>query len=209
MSVVKLRNPATDQWLDLLAGKAQILKYLQVFNVDKTAQADIALAIMDMTITPLAKPASGSLVPTGATGAKKYEYFVTAFNANGETEPLVLTAVEDGAVSLDGTTNYHTITWDAAAGATKYVVYCRENETLWRVKEVESGTSAVNDGTWNLAYAPPWLNMTNITCLLDFERLAIGGLLQMASDVEIRADEKIVFATTNSFVNLYCRALDA
>jgi hypothetical protein len=208
MSLTKLRNPTTDLWIDLLDGGAQIMKYLQVFNVDKTTSADIALAIMDNTITPIAAPASGSVTVTGEAGSRPYEYFVTAINANGETEPLEIGSILNGVFQLDDTNNYHTITWDAVSGATSYVVYVRKNHTLWKVKQVTSGTSIVNDGSWNLAYSPPWLNMTNITCLLDYENIAIGGLLQMVSDTEISADEKIVFATTNSLVNVYCRSVE-
>lgn len=203
MSRKLLRNPMTDAWLDLVTGPA-ILNYLHVFNVDKTTAADIALAVKDTTLTELSKPASGTVTPTGDTGSTKYEYFVTASNANGETDPLALTIITDGALALDGTTNYHTITWDAVTGSTEYHVYVRVSDTLWH-KTSTTDTSVVNDGTWNIAYAPPWLNMTAITCLLDYERLAIGAILQMAMDAEIESTEKIVFATSNSLVNVLAR----
>jgi hypothetical protein len=203
MSRVLLRNPTTDVWLDLLAGPA-VLRYLHVFNVDKTTSADIALAVMDTTITPLAKPANGSATPSGSTGVTKYEYFITASNANGETDPLSLAPIVDGATNLNDTTDYHTITWDAVPGATEYHIYVRVGDTIWQ-KISTTDTTAINDGSWPIAYAPPWLNMTNITCLLDYERLATGAILQMALDAEITATEKFVFATTNSLVNAMAR----
>lgn len=202
-----LRNPAVDQWLDVCAGPA-ILRYLHVFNVDKTTGADIALAVKDTSITELPKPASGSVVPTGDTGSRPYEYFVTAINGDGETDPLEVGSVENGATELDGTNNYHTVSWDAVTGATSYAVYVRENHTLWKRKLVTSGTSIINDGLWNLAYSPPWLNMTTITCLLDYENLGVGAILQATFDAEIAAGEKIVFATTSSLVNVLARYVE-
>ena len=203
MSRKLLRNPTTDAWLDLVAGPCR-LRYLHVFNVDKKSAADIALAVADTTITPLSKPASGTVTPTGATGTTKYEYYVTASDANGETEPLFLGEITDGASSLNETTDYHTISWDAVGGATQYHVYVRVSGTVW-YKASTTDTSIINDGSWNIAYTPPWLNMTNITCLLDYERLASGAILQMSLDLEITDTEKIVFATTNSLVNLAAR----
>jgi len=203
MSRKLLRNPTTDTWLDLITGPA-ILHYLHVFNVDKTTGTDIALAVKDTTLTELSKPASGTVTPTGSTGSTKYEYFVTASNANGETDPLVLPVITDGALTLDGTTNYHTISWDTVTGSTEYHVYVRISDSLWH-KTSTTDTTVVNDGTWNIAYAPPWLNMTAITCLLDYERLVSGAILQMAMDAEIESTEKIVFATTNSLVNILAR----
>jgi hypothetical protein len=202
-----LRNPSVDQWLDLCTGPA-ILRYLHVFNVDKLEGADIALAVRDTSITEIPAPANGSVVPTGDTGPRPYEYFVTAINGDGETEPLEVGSVENGPSELDDTNNYHTVSWDAVAGATSYAVYVRETHTLWKRKLVTSETSVVNDGSWNLAYSPPWLNMTTITCLLDYENLGVGGILQATFDAEITAGEKIVFATTNSMINLLARYLE-
>jgi len=202
-----LRNPAVDQWLDVCTGPA-ILRYLHVFNVDKLQGADIALAVRDTSITELPAPASGSVVPTGETGPRPYEYFVTAINGDGETEPFELGSIENGAILLDDTGNYHTVSWDAVPGASAYAVYVRENHTLWKRKLETSGTSLVNDGSWNLAYSPPWLNMTTITCLLDYENLGAGAILQTTFDAEIATGEKIVFATTNSLVNLLARYVE-
>ncbi len=203
MSRTFLRNPVTDQWVGICSGPAR-LRYLHLFNADPESVAHVALAVKDTSITELEKPANGAVAPTGNNGSISYEYFVTAINANGETDPLEIEAISDGSSVLDEN-NYHTVSWDAVPDSTAYAVYVRESGTLWKRKLVESGTSVVNDGTWNVAYPPSWLNMTAINCLLDHEQLASGSILQVTYDAEIAADEAIVFATTNSLVHLLAR----
>lgn len=207
MARTLLRNPEVDKWLPLFLGPG-ILRYLHVFNADRITGADIALAIQDVSIYELPKPASGSVTPTGATGTTLYEYYVTAVNEDGETDPLHIGDITDGVLTLDSVNNYHTISWDPVSGATSYVVYVRENNLTWRRKLATSGPSAVNNGTWDLAYAPPWLNMTTITCLLDYERIGASALLQSAFDAELMSGERLVFATTNSLVNVAARYLE-
>lgn len=203
MSRTFLRTPDTDRWLGICSGPAR-LRYLHLFNADADSAAHVALAVKDTSITELEKPANGSVAPTGSNGSISYKYFVTAINDNGETDPLEIDTISDGPSALDEN-NYHTVLWDSVPGATSYAVYVRESGTLWRRKLVESGTSVVNDGTWNVAYPPSWLNMTAINCLLDYEQLASGSILQVSFDAEITADEAIVFATTNSLVHLLAR----
>lgn len=207
MARTLLRDPEVDKWVPLFIGPG-ILRYLHVLNADRVAGANIALGIQDTSIPELPKPASGSVTPTGATGSMLYEYYVTAVNEDGETDPLPVGTIANGVLSLDGDTNYHTISWDPVSGATSYVVYVRENNLTWRRKLATSGPSAVNDGTWDLAYAPPWLNMTTITCLLDYERIGASALLQSAFDAELTSGERLVFATTNSLVNVATRYLE-
>lgn len=199
---MKIRNPATDQWIVIGSGPATF-KHLHVFVADTVSGANIALAVRDTDIPVLLKPASGSVVPTGATGATAYEYFVTAFNADGETEPLVLSVISNGNATLDET-NYHTISWDASAGATGYNVYVL-SAGVWRKIVVASGTTTINDGSWVLSPVAPWLNMSQVVMLLDFERLNASSIFQMDSNVALAENEQLVFATTNSLVNLYGR----
>jgi hypothetical protein len=208
----KIKSPATDVWLDVFAAREQILRYIHIFNSDKEAAANIALAIYDESLPDITKPNSISVVPTGETGSSKYEYFVTCNSDRGETDPRIATVIEDGFDTLDDTNNYHTIGWTEVANeeVTGYTVYLKLNNLSWYSTEVDVGTlSVVNDGTWSLAYSPPWLDMTSISCLLDFEQIPANSILELSTDIEVLSQEKIVFATTNSMINLYARAIDS
>lgn len=207
----KIKNPGTDQWLDVFSGRDQIVRYFHLFNADKENAANIALAIYDTTLIELTHPSSAIITPTGDTGSTKYEYFITSNSARGETDPLILDPITDGYSTLDDTTNYHTIEWNAVEEdeITGYYVYVRVNDFTWYVKETDAATlSVVNDGTWDLSVNPPWLNMTSVLALLTFEQIPSNSVLKSSVDIEIATTEKLVFATTNSLINLYARAID-
>jgi hypothetical protein len=205
MPSVNFKNPATDTWIDLVAGSATLTKYVHIFNYSRDP-ANIVLAIKDVNITALVKPASGSVTPTGAAGTTKYQYYVSAVNDLGETEPYVYQALLSGYDTLDDTNNYHTISWAESGGATKYRIYVCVNDLTWYMKEVLAPTtSVVNDGTWNLSDPPLYANMTDVVCLLDSEVIPAGSIVQMSLDLEMDANEKLCFMTSNSQVALYAR----
>lgn len=207
----KIKNPDTDQWLDVFSGRDQIARYFHIFNADKQNPVNIALAIYDSDLTELNHPVNATITQTGATGTTKYEYFITSKSSRGETDPLIMDPIINGYETLDDTTNYHTIDWDPILNEeiTGYSVYVRVNDLEWYMKETDSETSnIINDGSWEFAYSPPWLNMTSVLCLLTFEQIPANSILEFSTDIEISVIEKIVFATTNSMVNLYARAID-
>lgn len=207
----KIKTPDTDTWIDVFSGKNQIARYFHLFNADKTNPANIALAIYDTLLTELHHPSSAAVTPTGSTGSTKYEYFVTTKTSRGETDPLIIDPINDGYHILDST-NYHTIQWNSVSGGEVigYCVYVKVNDLTWYIKEVPyEMLSVVNDGTWEFSSNPPWLNMTSISCLLDFEQIPPNSILEFSTDIEISSVEKIVFATTNSLINLYARAIDS
>ena len=77
------------------------------------------------TYTALATPANLTVTPTGATGATRYSYRVSGFNASGETLAIASVAITNGNATLD-TTNYNALNWNDLAGATGYNVYGRK-----------------------------------------------------------------------------------
>ncbi len=206
----KIKNPETDKWLDVFTGK-YIVRYIHIFNTDKNNDANIALAIYDTQLEEINHPQSGGVVQVGTLGSTKYEYFVTARTTRGETDPLVLNPILDGYIALDDN-NYHSITWTAVDNidVVGYNVYVRVNEQSWFMAETDASTTSIeNKGNWDIYDAPPWLNTISISCLLTFEKIPANSILTFNTDIELVNGEKLVFATTNGFINLYARAIDA
>ncbi|OFV92050.1 MAG: hypothetical protein A3H28_05055 [Acidobacteria bacterium RIFCSPLOWO2_02_FULL_61_28] len=80
------------------------------------------------TSSPVASPGAPTVDNIGATGSTTYCYWVSATNANGETQLGSTTCTTTGNATLNGT-NYNQVSWTAVTGATGYKVYRKPNST--------------------------------------------------------------------------------
>lgn len=209
MATKTLLTPNTDEWITLFESVNNfVVQYLHIVNLDKDAGSNIALALVDTTLTHVNDPTNLAIIAVGDSGSSRYDYVVTALNAYGETGPSNQVTVLTGPASLDES-NYHTLSWDTVTGATKYRVYCTNGNSVY-VKEITAPTVTVdNDGSWNLGSNPPWLNMTQIVSILLYEQLSPSSLLQMNMEIELTSLETLVFATSNSLISLYSRGVQS
>lgn len=95
------------------------------------------------TYTALATPSNLSVTQNGTTGSTKYSYRVSAFNANGETLACVSVSITNGNATLTSTDKI-TLTWNAVASATGYVVYGRRPAVINGIGETKLATVATS-----------------------------------------------------------------
>ena len=142
-----------------------------------------------------------SVQETGAIGATVYEYKVTAVKVDGrETDATSSLTVSAGANILS-TSNYHTLTWSAVSGATKYRLYCRvggTTSTIIKVIETTQLTYA-NKGAMSSGEKWPWINMTDVQALLTWCELAPGvGIEPTSRPLALATGDKISIYTTGA-----------
>ena len=76
-------------------------------------------------LNSIGKPQNVAISNIGVSGATTYNYYVTAYNATGETLSTFI-STSTGNATLNSS-NFNRITWDKVWGATGYYIYTGEN----------------------------------------------------------------------------------
>lgn len=204
-------NPVVkNTWNTLLNGGTTTvdtrIDFFQILNLDNATTANVCIGIQAKTNTMLANItntaiAKGTGYPTTGTLTTIYDYFVTSVNSLGkETAPSNVVEITDGSATLSAIT-YHTITWSAVTGASKYRVYCRVGgSTSSVIKVAEVTTNAYNDtGAMSSTNNIPWVNLTAIDSILSWSALSPGvGMDVLSRPLVLPKDDMLVLYTTGN-----------
>lgn len=196
-----LYAPSTGAWHEILSAGADMkISFFQVLNISTSEQARVVIAVTDPGETGILPPTGLSLQETGAIGTTIYEYVVTAVKADGrETDASSMISIATGANALS-VSNYHTLTWSAVDGASKYRLYCRVGGSASSIiKVVElAGLTYSNKGEMLDAEKWPWINMTAVNAMLAWCELAPGtGLEPISRPMPVKVGAAVRLYTTN------------
>lgn len=197
-----LYAPNANTWHEILSAAADAkIGFFQILNISPTNTARVVVGISDPNDTGILAPTGLSLQETGAIGTTTYEYVVTAVKADGrETEASSKVSVTTGTNALSAD-NYHTLSWSAVTGATKYRLYCRvggESSTVLKVIEQTALTYA-NKGGMSEAEKWPWVNMTAVSGMLAWADLAPGtGLEPISRPIAVKTGSVVRLFTTGA-----------
>ncbi|MBI4443517.1 MAG: hypothetical protein HY649_09115 [Acidobacteria bacterium] len=120
---------------------------------------------------PLSSPGQPTVTNVGTPGTITYYYWVSATNAEGETQLGLSQVTTTSHATLD-TNNYNQVEWDAVTGATGYKVYRTQTATVpsgtGSYLVGETATTSINDQSNSLQQATiPALNSTDPRKLSD------------------------------------------
>ena len=197
-----LYAPATGSWHEILAAGADMkISFFQILNISTSEQSRVVVGISDPGDVGILAPTGLSLQETGAIGTTSYEYVVTAVKADGrETDASSQISITTGTNTLS-VDNYHTLSWSAVSGATKYRLYCRiggSASLLIKVVELTALTYS-NKGEMLTAEKWPWINMTAVSGMLAWCDLAPGtGLEPISRPVPIKVGSTVSLYTTGT-----------
>ncbi|MDR1649935.1 MAG: hypothetical protein LBR71_06700 [Synergistaceae bacterium] len=192
--------PAAATWHTILSAEGDAkINFVQFLNLGVSEDCNVALILCQTGDEATNRPQGVTVTPTGGVGSAKYEYTVSAVTASGETDGLVQT-ITNGMDELNESANYHTVVWNAVAGAIAYRVYARKNGLETRGTELMANQprSAVNTGAWPLVSGWPWVNLTGIRGLVIYEKLPPVTTLQLDSLIKMAAGWELRYFVTGA-----------
>lgn len=194
--------PETGVWHEIVNASGDTkMSYCQIVNLSAIEQARVIVAINQSGDTQILAPAGLSIQETGAIGTTVYEYKVTAVKPDGrETDATSSLTILTGA-DLLSTSNYHTLTWDASSGATKYRLYCRIGGTSSVIIKVAETTQLTysNKGAMQSSNKWPWVNMTGVQALLTWCELSPGvGIEPTSRPLPLATGDNVSIYTTGA-----------
>lgn len=198
--------PETGVWHEIAnASQDTKMSYFQIVNLSAAAQAKVIVAINKSGDVQILAPTGLSIQETGAIGTTTYEYKVTAVKPDGrETDATSSITLTSGANALS-TSNYHTLTWSAVSGASKYRLYCRVGGTAsFAINVVETTQlTYANKGGMDSGEKWPWINMTDVAALLTWCELPPGtGIEPISRPLSLATGDKVNLYT-NGPISLF------
>ena len=192
--------PVTGVWHDVVSASVDTkLSFFSISNISRYEVARTVVAIGASDDEPILAPTGLSLTEAGGIGTTQYEYLVTAVKPDGrETDPSAIISVTTAPATLN-TTDYHTLSWNAVSGASKYRLFCRKGGPTSLVIFVVELTALtyMNKGEMVSAEAWPWINLTGVTALLAWSDLAPGtGLEPISRPMPLAVGSRVMIFTT-------------